>query len=81
MRFNFGDTPFKFPPSSGYSATSKVASSVARGSVKKGAGHKTPMALIIEPSRELAQQTYDSVTLFKKHLPSPGIRYCSEYVL
>jgi ATP-dependent RNA helicase DDX1 len=30
-----------------------------------------PMALIIEPARELAQQTFENVKLFKKYLPAP----------
>ena len=34
-----------------------------------------PMALIIEPARELAQQTHDNITRFKKHLPPPKLRY------
>ena len=29
-----------------------------------------PMALIIEPARELAQQTHDNITRFKKYLPT-----------
>ena len=33
------------------------------------------MALIMEPARELAQQTHDNITRFKKHLTNPGIRY------
>ena len=32
------------------------------------------MALIMEPARELAQQTSDNITRFKRHLPSPGVR-------
>ena len=33
-----------------------------------------PFAIIIEPSRELAEQTYSQVIKFKKHLQSPKIR-------
>ena len=34
-----------------------------------------PMALIIEPARELAQQTFENIKLFKKYLPSPKLKY------
>ena len=30
--------------------------------------NNAPQALIIEPSRELAEQTYNQIRLFKKHL-------------
>ena len=82
MKFNFGDSPFKYPPG-GYEGVSKAsnlvpysgsAPAVAHGGPKKGSGRKTPMAIIIEPARELAQQTHDNITLFKKHLSSPGVR-------
>ena len=33
-----------------------------------------PFAIILEPSRELAEQTRDQIRLFKKHLSSPKIR-------
>lgn len=33
-----------------------------------------PFAIILEPSRELAEQTRDQIRLFKKHLNSPKIR-------
>lgn len=84
MTFNFGGNSFKNQPGYGYSGVSKAANlvpasgsalSALGGGVKKGRGRKTPMAIIIEPARELAQQTHDNITLFKKHLPSPGIRW------
>ena len=33
-----------------------------------------PFAVILEPSRELAEQTRDQISLFKKHLNNPKIR-------
>ena len=39
----------------------------------KGCGNK-PLVLIIEPSRELAEQVYDEIIKFKKHLTSPAMR-------
>ena len=78
IEFNFGDKPFKFPPPPPYIAVSKaqkdcvvdnpnttvvVASS---GPPKPNA----PYAVIIEPSRELAEQTLHSIQKFKKYLES-----------
>ena len=83
MQFNFGDSPFQYPPSQeGYSPVSKApdlvlfVSSTPSESLG-GAGKKkrySPMALIIEPARELAQQTHDNINMFKKYLPSPGVK-------
>lgn len=90
MLFNFGDTPFKHPPPSDYTAISKAAADLvpfsaqttptavaASGGGKKSSRH-LPMALILEPARELAQQTHDNITLFKKHLPPPKVRLVRE---
>ena len=84
MKFNFGAAPFIHPPGYGYKGVSEMANLVpfsgpapspAGGAGRKGSGRKTPMAIIIEPARELAQQTHDNIVLFKKHLPSPGVRW------
>ena len=32
-----------------------------------------PLAIIIEPTRELAQQTHEQLELFKKHLTAPSL--------
>lgn len=36
--------------------------------------NNSPLALIIEPSKELAEQTYQQIQLFKKHLTDPPIK-------
>lgn len=36
-----------------------------------------PKALIIEPSKELAEQTLNNVTQFKKYVDNPKLRYDS----
>jgi ATP-dependent RNA helicase DDX1 len=36
--------------------------------------NNAPLALIIEPSKELAEQTYKQIQLFKKFLKSPPIK-------
>lgn len=40
-----------------------------------GKKKQVPMALILEPARELAQQTHENIKLFKKHLPTPKLKY------
>lgn len=35
----------------------------------------SPKALIIEPSKELAEQTLNNVTQFKKYVDNPKLRY------
>lgn len=83
MRFNFGDSEFKFPPGYGYSGVAKAANLVPfapqapppSAAGKNKSSRHLPMALILEPARELAQQTHDNITLFKKHLPPPGIKW------
>ncbi|ELU11795.1 hypothetical protein CAPTEDRAFT_169026 [Capitella teleta] len=43
-------------------------------SVQKAPKPNAPYAIIIEPSRELAEQTYTQVQKFNKHLTNPKIR-------
>ncbi len=85
MQFNFGDSSFKFPPKEGYNGVAKASDlvpftpqapppSAGGGAGKNKSSRHLPMALILEPARELAQQTHDNITLFKKHIPPPGIK-------
>lgn len=53
-------------------------SSLALAAPKPSDGKKkqhVPMAIIIEPARELAQQTFENIKLFKKYLPAPKLKY------
>lgn len=81
MSFNFGATPFKYPPPNGYIAISQapkenvkqnVIAAVASTDIKPV--NNAPQAIIIEPSRELAEQTCTQFTKFKKYLENPKIR-------
>lgn len=82
MSFNFGATDFKHPPKGGFVALCEASKdcTVVSG-VKGGGGDKpgkiqknAPQAVIIEPSRELAEQTLKQVTLFRKHVENPVVR-------
>ena len=35
---------------------------------------RAPLAIILEPSRDLAQQTLDELSRFERYLPQPGLR-------
>lgn len=76
MQFNFGDTPFTHPPKdfTGLAKAPQLLPFQAPAPTPSSHNKNVPMALIIEPARELAQQTHDNITLFKKYLPPPGIR-------
>ena len=52
--------------------TSPKTTGGSRGSIKKA--NNAPLALIIEPSKELAEQTYKQIQLFKKFLSNPTIK-------
>ena len=81
MSFNFGAKPFKHPPTGGFVGVSSAPSDCV---VNSGAGasaaapakiqNNAPQAVIIEPSRELAEQTLNQVKLFRKHLENPLVR-------
>lgn len=82
LKFNFGEEPFKNQPKDGFVALSQasdghVVKSTQTGSAKvsevKSSSH-SPKALIIEPSKELAEQTLNNVSQFKKYVENPKLR-------
>ncbi|XP_051510873.1 ATP-dependent RNA helicase DDX1-like [Myxocyprinus asiaticus] len=82
LKFNFGDEPFKNQPKDGYVALKQapdghVVKSTQTGSAKVSQVKSTsnaPRALIIEPSKELAEQTFNNVSQFKKYVDDPKVR-------
>lgn len=81
MSFNFGSSPFKYPLPDGYVAVNKTPdNNVVTNTTSGGAtASVTPMpnapqAIIIEPSRELAEQTCTQLGKFKKYLESPKVK-------
>lgn len=77
IELNFGEKPFSFPPIAPYKAFSQADishTSLSRvGTLQTG---RRPLAIILEPSRELAQQTHEAIVTFCKFLPPPGITCC-----
>ena len=66
MKFNFGASPFKNLPQ-GYKGVAQATAEETKAmsaevTVKKG---RNPLVLILEPTRELAEQTHQQIMLFK----------------
>ena len=82
MQFNFGDQPWKFPPVEDFVGFAKAEESNVVKNHKGGASgvsvrkivNNAPQALIIEPSRELAEQTYNQIQKFKAKLGAPMVK-------
>lgn len=78
MSFNFGAQPFKHPPPNDYVAMSSIPKESVKhnpvNSSQTQAGDRdkpksnAPQAIIIEPSRELAEQTYNQIQKVRKNL-------------
>uniref|UniRef100_A0A3B3CF57 ATP-dependent RNA helicase n=1 Tax=Oryzias melastigma TaxID=30732 RepID=A0A3B3CF57_ORYME len=80
LKFNFGGEDFKHPPRSGFVALDKapdghtVKSSHTTAKVSQvRASSNSPKALILEPSKELAEQTLNNVKQFKKYVDNPKL--------
>lgn len=82
MQFNFGKTDLKHAPANYVAvcqagAQRTVANPLASPSTNAAASKPAPdapMAIIIEPSRELAEQTYNQIEKFKLHLKNPNVQ-------
>ncbi|CAG9464204.1 unnamed protein product [Pedinophyceae sp. YPF-701] len=79
--FNFGATQLRSQPPAGYVAlaSAPAATLVAGSAVEaapadaKGSG-RAPLALVLEPTRDLAEQTLACFRQFATHLSSPSLR-------
>ncbi|OQV19902.1 ATP-dependent RNA helicase DDX1 [Hypsibius exemplaris] len=87
MKFNFGDEPFAFPPGNGWVGCAAAhldntfITQSHQGGTGKGGDYgpkkilpNAPMAVIIEPTRELAEQAFKEIKHFRKYLENPSIR-------
>uniref|UniRef100_A0A4W5JZN8 ATP-dependent RNA helicase DDX1 n=1 Tax=Hucho hucho TaxID=62062 RepID=A0A4W5JZN8_9TELE len=83
LKFNFGGEEFKNAPKTGFVAVDQAAEghvvkSSQTGSVKVSevkAAAIGPKALIVEPSKELAEQTLNNVNQCKRYVDNPKLRY------
>eukprot|EP01113_Clastostelium_recurvatum_P036417 TRINITY_DN5186_c0_g1_i1.p1 TRINITY_DN5186_c0_g1~~TRINITY_DN5186_c0_g1_i1.p1 ORF type:complete len:740 (-),score=190.47 TRINITY_DN5186_c0_g1_i1:11-2194(-) len=79
MQFNFGQDParpLRYPPAGGYEpfASAPPAHTTLAGSGPVQAGRR-PLCVILEPSRELAEQTHQALLSFAKFLPPPQLSH------
>jgi len=81
LRVNFGDEPFRRTVPDGFTPLTRAAPTQTVGNFHLGGSTlaaamkgRRPLALILEPTRDLAEQTHNFMQQFKKHLPSPGLR-------
>lgn len=80
MDINFGENSFKYPPDKSWISLFKApkdaifVSKIETGGNTHKPAPNAPQAIIIEPSRELAEQTFSQICKFKKHLAEPNIR-------
>lgn len=82
--FNFGNEPFKYQPFNGFIAVNLADKSCIKTNpnsspsnteiLKSKPRSNTLQAIVIEPSRELAEQTYTQMEKFKVHLSNPQVR-------
>ena len=78
MTLNFGATPFKFSPPAGYAGISALPSgdttrAVVASTTAGSRSSRQPVAVIIEPSRDLAQQTHEAVMSLARFVTAPQI--------
>jgi ATP-dependent RNA helicase DDX1 len=73
VEFNFGAKPFKFQPNGFNGLMSAPQSDTSTGSAVKATKGRNPLALVLEPSRELAEQTHTAFVQFSKYLNGPAV--------
>lgn len=93
MAFNFGTQSFKYPPSTDYVAVASASKEFVKyntvNSMQSSFNesgkprNNAPQAIIIEPSRELAEQTYNQIQKVSDASPSRFLHthVCTYYFL
>ncbi|CAI2350141.1 unnamed protein product [Caenorhabditis sp. 36 PRJEB53466] len=77
LAVNFGAEPFKFPPGNGFVGVSKAPDGNVKwwtADEKERVDANTPLCVILEPTRELVQQTFQNLQTFASVLKDPEIR-------
>jgi ATP-dependent RNA helicase DDX1 len=76
---NFGESPMAFPPPEGFLPLTAAAEggTATWAQVQAATSNPTarkPLAIVLEPVRDLAEQTFTNITEFAKHLVEPAVR-------
>lgn len=82
VHVNFGAQPFKLAPNGAVPIGNAPKECLVESQVKGLGSNATakqrppnaPLAIVMEPSRELAQQTSDQIKSFQKYLDNPRVR-------
>uniref|UniRef100_A0A8R1DRM8 ATP-dependent RNA helicase n=1 Tax=Caenorhabditis japonica TaxID=281687 RepID=A0A8R1DRM8_CAEJA len=77
LSVNFGARPFNFPPGNKFLALCQAADGNVKWwspAEKASVDSKTPLCVILEPTRELVQQTFQNMQTFATVLREPEIR-------
>jgi ATP-dependent RNA helicase DDX1 len=75
VNVNFGYRPFQFPPETGYLPISKSFNLFDQDSSEAYVtkGPRKPLAIVIEPTRDLAEQVYQSFVDLSRYLDQPKL--------
>mmetsp|Transcript_26416 Transcript_26416/g.39193 ORF Transcript_26416/g.39193 Transcript_26416/m.39193 type:complete len:741 (+) Transcript_26416:51-2273(+) len=78
VELNFGGSPFSYPPTPDVSSIVQAAGTdIMEASSPalhmQAGGKRRPMALILEPARDLAEQVYETVIALARHVQSPPV--------
>ena len=76
--FNFGLAPFAHGPPAGYQGLAQArpgqtVSAAAAAAAAEAQGVRAPRAIILEPARDLAEQTHDCIVACSKYLQAPSL--------
>ncbi|CAJ0577455.1 unnamed protein product, partial [Mesorhabditis spiculigera] len=81
LALNFGDAPWRFHPPPGFVGVSKSMpevqswySPLTKALASNVDIAKTPLCVVLEPTRELVNQTHDNLSIFVAKLSNPPIR-------
>ncbi|EFP11767.1 hypothetical protein CRE_26736 [Caenorhabditis remanei] len=79
LAVNFGSAPFKYPPTDGGRTVGVAATPAGNlkwwsAEEKQSVDSTTPLCIILEPTRELVQQTFQNIQTFAGVLNEPKIR-------
>ncbi|VDL76287.1 unnamed protein product [Nippostrongylus brasiliensis] len=82
LQLNFGATPFAFPPKEGIIAVCEAPANLIewRGlevEEQKNDSSVAPVCIVLEPTKELIDQTHDNLVKFSKNVSDPKLRCVS----
>eukprot|EP01117_Protostelium_nocturnum_P014660 TRINITY_DN55_c0_g1_i4.p1 TRINITY_DN55_c0_g1~~TRINITY_DN55_c0_g1_i4.p1 ORF type:complete len:532 (+),score=179.12 TRINITY_DN55_c0_g1_i4:764-2359(+) len=74
VKVNFGESPFKFGPMSPFTGFSNASENqVSKSTERVSKKGRSPLAIVLEPTLELAAQTLEVIASFTEYLPSPKL--------